>query len=307
VNSKKGRALTIRARDALSGYLFILPWLIGLFAFSLYPAVYSLRMSVSNVSAQPGGAVLTFAGLVNYNEALNVDIRFKSELLADMRFIGMSLAIVMVFSLVIAILLNGKFRFRAGFRVVFFLPVVIMSGPIILELMGRIDNFYFGDDNLLETLFEIMPTQLGQAVDFILDNLVTVMWFSGVQILIFLAGLQKISRSVYEAAEIDGAGAWESFWKITLPHMKSLILINAIYTAIEIANFSGTSSSLVYEDLAKLPALQINRMNPYIMRNMTDTVHPYSLSAAASWLYFLALAAIMLAVLLVYRVFDRGD
>ncbi|MDR1440161.1 MAG: sugar ABC transporter permease [Clostridiales bacterium] len=308
--AKTKRGLTIRARDALAGYMFLLPWLAGLLAFSLYPVAYSLRMSVSSVTAKPGGAALTYAGLVNYAEAINVDVNFKGALLADVQFIVMALVIVMVFSLVVAVLLNGRFRFRAVFRVVFFLPVVIMSGPVLLELMGKIDNFNFVGDGLVYTLFELMPAQVAQAVDFVLDNLVAVMWFSGVQVLIFLAGLQKIDRSVYEAAEIDGAGAWESFWKITLPHMKALVLINAIYTVMEIANFSGTGSTLVDTGAsveATTSMLRVNRMNAFIMRNITNTLHPYSFSAAASWLYFIALSAVMLAVLLVYKFFDRRD
>jgi ABC-type sugar transport system permease subunit len=154
----------------------------------------------------------------------------------------------------------------------------------------------------------MFPSQVGSVVDYVLYSLASVMWFTGVQVLIFLAGLQKIDRSVYEAAEIDGAGSWECFWKITLPYMKLLILINAIYTVIEIANFSGTSSTLAAgQATTATKVLQVNLMNPYILGKITDTVRPYSISAAMSWLYFIALILVLGAVLLVYKFFDRGE
>ena len=117
---------------------------------------------------------------------------------------------------------------------------------------------------------------------YILDNLVLILWFSGVQILIFLAGLQKISPSIYEAAEIDGAGAWEKFWKITLPHIAPLALICAVYTVVDVSNYSEMA------------------VNTDISKNLFNTSMMYSLSAAMSWIYF---GVIMLILSVVYILF----
>ena len=109
-----------------------------------------------------------------------------------------------------------------------------------------------------------------------------ILWFSGVQILIFLAGLQKISPSLYEAADIDGASSWEKFWKITLPHIAPLALVCAIYTVVDISNYSG------------------NAVNYDITDNLFNTSMMYSLSSAMSWIYFGVVLLILLAVYLVF-------
>jgi len=303
--------VSIKGRNALTGYLFALPWLIGLFVFTLYPIVFSAILSIRNVSinAQAGGVDLKPlpGGMFEvYDFAINKDVHFKTLLIADLQFLFQALIIVMVFSLIVAILLNGDFPLRGVFRLIFFMPVVILSGPVLLEIMGRVDNFNFMGDSLLYTLMNVMPPQVMSVFGFVFSNLVTCMWFSGVQILLFLAGLQKIDRAVYEAAEIDGAGKWECFWKITLPYMKSLLLINAVYTIIELANFSGTTSSVVGTG-AKAISLKVNTVNPFISNQIMHSNYPYSFSAAMSWMYFLVLALVLLLIFVVFKFFDRGD
>ena len=309
--SKKLFRMSFKARNAMTGYLFALPWLIGLFVFTLYPVIFSMRLSVSRVSIDALASKIRLTALPGglfevYDFALNKDVHFKTLLMADLQFLFQALVIVMVFSLIVAILLNGKFPLRGVFRLIFFMPVVILSGPVLLEIMGRVDNFNFMGDEFVYTLFSVLPQQLMDVFGFVFMNLVTCMWFSGVQILMFLAGLQKIDRSVYEAAEIDGAGKWECFWKITLPYMKSMLLINAVYTIIELANFSGTTAS-VTGDAAKQISLKVNTVNPFISSTIMHPNYPYSFSAAMSWMYFLALAVVLLIVFVIFKFFDRGD
>lgn len=118
------------------------------------------------------------------------------------------------------------------------------------------------------------------------NNLVLILWFSGVQILFFLAGLQKISSSVYEAAKIDGANSWIIFWKITLPLIRPFLLINAIYTIVDLASFAN------------------NPVNTSITQRMFDIDKPYSYSSALSWIYFAAVMIIIGIAFLLFR--ERG-
>ena len=293
----------------MTGYLFSLPWLIGLFVFTLYPAVFSIMISFSSVSIVPGeGVKLVYKGYHQYVRAFLEDISFKGMLLTDLQFMLQALVVVMVFSLIVAIMLNGKFLFRGVYRLIFFLPVVILSGPILLQVMGKVDNFNFIGDEFIFTILNVLPAQAFDLFTFVFSNLVTCMWFSGVQILIFLAGLQKIDRALYEAAEIDGASKWECFWKITLPYLKNLILINAIYTIIEIANFSGTESTIqVYDNNVTGTSLRVNTINRFIMLKMTESQAPYAFSAALSWIYCVGLILILLLIFLVFKFFDRRD
>jgi len=303
---KKKFRFTIKMRNAVTGYMFLLPWLIGLFVFTMYPTVFSFMMSYNHVSVQPGAGVqLLYRGFDQYVRAFAEDIAFKTALMTDVKFLVQALVVVMVFSLLSAMMLNGKFLFRGVYRLIFFMPVVILSGPILLEVLGRVDNFNFMGDSFIFTILQILPEQAFDVFDFVFTNLMTCMWFSGVQILIFLAGLQKIDRSLYEAAEIDGASKWECFWKITLPYMKNLIMINAIYTIIEIANFAGTRS-LINDTVGTSP-LRVNAMNPYILGKMTESVAPYTYSSALSWIYFVGLSLILLLIFGVFMFFDRRD
>jgi len=309
--SKKLFRISFKVRNSLTGYLFALPWLIGLFVFTLYPVIFSMMISVSRVVINVLAGGIDLKPMSNgmfeaYDFAVNRDVHFKTLLMADIQFLLQALVIVMVFSLIVAILLNGKYPLRGVFRLIFFLPVVILSGPVLLEIMGRVDNFNFMGDDFVFTLFSVMPDGVINVFIFVFSNLVTCMWFSGVQILMFLAGLQKIDRSVYEAAEIDGAGKWECFWKITLPYMKSLILINAVYTVIELANFSGTTGTVIGE-AAKQISLKVNTVNPFISGSIMHATYPYSLAAAMSWMYFAVLALVLLLIFVIFKFFDRGD
>jgi len=305
---KKLFKMTIRKRNTLTGYMFLLPWLFGLLTLSLYPIIYSIRISFSDVRLMPGEVIMNWYGFDRYLYLFTVHPDFREFLLNDIRFIAVSLLIVLPFSLIVAILLNAKFRFRAIFRVVFFLPVIIMSGPAIMSLMGDLNEVGLMNNPILFPVFMILPGMVADAAAFVLNNLVTFMWFSGVQILIFLAGLQKIDSSSYEAAEIDGASKWECFWKITLPYMKTLILINAIYTVVEVANFGGTISPLQGSAINDVDVTNhIAQVNFFILQNLMNVVRPFSLSAAASWVYFLSIALVLVVVLLVYKFFEGRD
>lgn len=268
---KKKKGLTIRQKGALAGYAFILPWILGFFIFTAFPFFYSIFISLSNVRITPSGIETTWAGLLNYINIFTKEVNFPTALTGTLVFVVLSVPMIIVVSLIIAILLNGKFRGRAVFRAIFFLPVIIISGPVINELLGNYAlNFVDPSKYTVYKFFQTLPGVVGTPILSVFNNITMILWFSGVQILIFLAGLQKIDTSIYEAAQIDGASSWEVFWKIVLPYLKPMALVNGIYTIVEIASFPN------------------NPVNIEISKKMFQTGTIYSYSAAMSWVYFLA-------------------
>ena len=281
-------SLTIKQRNAIAGYLFILPWIIGFLVFTLYPVILSIRLSFNEVRISEGIS-LKFCGWEYYYEALNVDTQFKTNLGETVIFICCATPIIIVFSLVIAMLLNGKYPLRTLFRGIFFLPVIIMSGPVISDLMSQYSVDLSKLSPLIYDFINNLPGFIKTPIFFSLNNLVLILWFSGVQILLFLAGLQKIGKEIYEAASIDGATGWEKFWKITLPHLKPMALINSVYTVMEIANYAN------------------NSVNTKISSHLLEVNRPYSFSAAMSWIYFMVILLLLLAVYIIFNGWKRRD
>lgn len=279
---------SLRRREIGAGYIFLSLWIIGFLVFTLYPLIYSARLGFHSVQITPhNGTVFEWQGLKYFNQALNVDKDFKLNLGDTVFFIVCAAPVVQVFALIVALMLNNHFRLRTFFRTVFFLPVVIMSGPVISRLLTKHTVDFVNEGSAVYTVISELPSFLRDASMLILDNLVLILWFSGIQILVLLTGLQKISPDLYEAADIDGAGGWEKFWKITLPHMHSFILLCTVYTVIDIAAYSE------------------NAVNQKIARHIFDVQQMYSFSAAMSWIYFLAVVLLLAAVLLLFTLFGR--
>ncbi len=276
--------LTMHGRKALTGFAFLLPWLIGFLLFTVYPIGLSVWLSLNEVAiSSTEGMQFAWRGFDYYYEALRVDTTFLTTLGSNVLFICCATPIILVFSLIIAILLNKEFRGRTFFRVLFFFPVIIMSGSVIQELLGSYSIDFATMSDTVYSFLTALPSVLQKPIFFALENLVLILWFSGVQILLFLASLQKVGPALYEAADIDGAGAWEKFWKITLPHVKPMILLNAVYTVMEIANYSG------------------NQVISKISSHIFEVNRPFSFSAAMSWIYFLVVCAILGLIVLLFN------
>lgn len=273
---KKSGGLTLRQRSAWEGYLFLLPWLAGLALFTLFPVVYSMFLSTSDVQMGPMGIKTRFVGLQWYKEAFTLDTTFPISLLDAMKFVLLSTPMVVVVALLLALLLNGSFKGRSVFRAIFFFPVIIISGPVIQELLDtRAAAVIIPENYLIYDFIASLPGVLSTPLLYIFDNIVLILWFSGVQVVIFLAGLQKIGKPIREAAAIDGISSWQMFWKIDLPFLRPLILLNTIYTLVQLSTFSS------------------NLVNQEIVNKMTLVGKTYGYSAALAWIYF----AVMLLVL----------
>lgn len=235
VRVKPGR---LAKRDAMVGLAFISPWIIGACMFLLYPLGASFWYSLNNIRQTPLGKKYTFLGQGNYTEILFRDADFPLEIINYITSTLLSVPIIVVFALIIAMMLNQNIRAKGFFRSVFFLPVIIVSGPILgmLTAEGAGSITAIDTQAVTQAIRNFLPRALATPVSDLFTNMITILWYSGVQILIFLSALQKIDRSMYEAAKIDGGSGWECFWKITLPTIKPMILLNCVYTIIAISN-----------------------------------------------------------------------
>jgi len=275
----------LQKRKAISGYIFISPFLVGFAVFMVKPLLQSLYMSFCNVEIAAGVINPVFTKIDQYKYALTIDPQFNQLLVQEFtRMLTNSLAI-MVFSFFVALILNQEFKGRALVRAIFFLPVILSSGVILgLEtnnsLMAQMQtdiNEAVSGISITATVESLLRTanvgtKLFEQVFSIIDGIYDVAIASGIQIIIFLSGLQTISSSMYEAADIEGCTAWESLWKITFPMISSMFLVNWVYTIID---FCMRSDNQVIDKINRVMITDIN----------------YGLASAMSWLYFLIVMA----------------
>lgn len=231
------RRLSLKQREGMMGYLFVLPWIIGVFIFVLRPLVQSFHFALSQVKMTPKGREITFIGIQNFTQILQEDATFPTELVAYLMKTILATPVIVVFALIIALLLNSHIKGKGFFRLIFFLPVIIASGPVMNQLMAQgAGSIPAMNTSAIRSLIGFLPGFLVDAVMGLFENIVMYLWYSGIQILIFLAAVQKIDTALYEAAKIDGASTWECFWKITLPTIKPMTLLNVVYTIVFLSN-----------------------------------------------------------------------
>ena len=274
---------TIRSRQARTGVLFILPFIIGFVFFMVRPMITSIVMSLSNVVLIPGkGYEMTFVGFRNYQNALSVDPYYNQYLVEEISRMGINGIATLVMSFVIAVILNQNFKGRTLARAIFFLPVILSSG--VLAGIERQNEFYDMMAGMAESVGKSSGVNISAALQDLLslsgvagsvfnvlfnmiDAIYDIVMASGIQIIVFLSGLQAISPSLYEAANVEGCSAWEAFWKITFPMVSPLLLVNTIYTIID---FFMKNDNRVME-----------RIN-VIMYSSFD----FGQASAMSWIYF---------------------
>lgn len=232
--SKPGR---LTRKKAITGLLFITPWILGALIFLLYPLVTSFWYSLNNIRITPIGKNFNFIKMGNFTQILLTDPEFPTQIIEYIVSILISVPVINVFALIIAIMLNQKIRFRGLFRMIFFLPVIIVSGSVMgmLTSEGAVTLSSVDTLAIQGAIATFLPRYLAEPISDVFTNMIMILWFSGVQILIFLSGLQKLDESMYEAAKIDGGSDWQCFWKITLPNIKPLILLNCIYSIVYIS------------------------------------------------------------------------
>ena len=288
---RKRKVHSLEKKTARGGYLFTLPFIIGFIVIYLPVVFESFLYSVTTIERINGGESyqLIWAGLANYREALFSDPNYVQILTSGLQQLVLDVPAILIFSLFIAVLLNQKMVGRAAFRAIFFVPVILSTGLIAqidtsnTSLMSYMSDTEGIGTNAAKTtsvaeivsamdieyLFSNMKIGGGMAkyVSSILNNIYNIVNRSGVQMLIFLAGLQSISPAIYESCNVEGASAWETFWKITFPMISPMILVNFIYTIID-AFTSSTNTVMSY-------------INQVYGEAGKDT-----LSVAMAWIYF---------------------
>jgi len=276
--------MTLKKKDAFIGTAFMAPWIIGLLAFTLFPLVYSIWLSLCQVEFRVNGIVTEFVGIKWYKEVFTADAAFIKNIVSDIKALAFLTPMIIVMSIILALLLNQSFKGRAFFRALYFFPVIIISGPVMSKLMSNHAMSIIHPENYaVYQVLEALPGILSVPLLYIFDNIVSILWYAGVQTLIVLSGLQKIGDSIYEAASIDGASAWQKFWKITLPFLRPTILVAAAYTVVD------------------LSGLTTRAMHALITNNMMNTEKPYSYSAALSWVYTVVVLLILGIVFLILK------
>ena len=286
---KTRRPASLEKRKARAGYVFVLPFILGVVLIYLPILIDSLWFSFyTSVSAGQGEYVYEFRGLEYYQYEFTGSPDYVGKLLSGLQQLIFEVPAIIIFSLFVAVVLNQKMLGRAAFRAIFFVPVIISTGLMdaingsdiaSTQMSGGIDDGSGGNAMInvmqIEELFRDMAigAELVTYVVNLVNDIYNIINYSGVQMLIFLAGLQSISDSIYEACRIDGATGWETFWKITFPMISPMILVNAVYTIID----SFTRSS--------------NITMSYI-KNVSD----YGQSSAMYWIYFMSVILIIAAV-----------
>ena len=294
---KKKKIASLDKRKARIGWLFVLPFIIG-FVFIYLPIIFnSIKFSFNHIIIQTsGGYKLEFVGFQNYSDAFMVDTGFKDTLLAGLGQLVVDIPAIVLFSLFIALILNQKILGRAAFRAIFFIPVILTTGLISSidasnnDLLNHMTNGSIDTGTeaagagilsveSLQGLFQNMVVggEFVTTIVGIVNGIYDIVNRCGVQMLIFLAGLQSISPSIYESCQIDGASGWETFWKVTFPMISPIILVNVVYTIID----AFTSAS--------------NKVMAYITTVYDRPNNGNVLASAMSWTYFLIVIALIAA------------
>ena len=291
---KKKKYRGIEQLKARYGWYFILSWVIGVVLFFAVPVIQSIIYSFSDMAITENGTLTEWVGLGNYRYIINEHTDYLKWLSSSITSFLYSLPIIVLLSMVLALLLNQKFRGRLFFRALYFMPVIIASGVVIklISTMSGDDMTSSSvSDSVSGAMFSVqdiinvldLPSEVAEYVQKIISNIFDLIWNSGIQTVLFLAGLQSIPSYLYEASKVEGATKWEEFWFITFPMLSNVTLLVIIYTMVELfINSNNTLVSQVYS----------------LMRAAV-----YDETSAMMWFYFLIIGAVMGLLVLAYRKF----
>ena len=308
---KRRKNASLDKRKARAGWIFVLPFVLGFVLIYLPIIIDSIKYSFCHMVILGGGQkpAFEFVGWANYTKALTEDPNFVKTLLDGLLDMVFDIPMILIFSLFMAVLLNQKMVGRAAFRAIFFIPVILATGVmesieaqnVLSEYMEETEGIESGAGQSaasdiistmdVEKMFQGMAVGQGlvEYVSVAINNIYNIVNRSGVQMLIFLAGLQSISPAIYESVQIDGATSWETFWKITFPMISPMILVNAVYTIID----SFTTQS--------------NQVMVFISK-VYEQADGNVISAAMSWIYFLIIiliTAVIAAIVSGYTFYQR--
>ena len=242
---RKNRSVEIR--NSRNGFLFVLPWTVGFLLFFMVPLFQSVIFSFSDVSTTTEGLKIEYEGLANFRYIFYEAAKYVDNLVDSVTAFAYQVPIVIILSLIIAVALNSKFKGRAFFRAIFFIPVIISTGVIIDFLMG---------DSVMEEMRSVsqssgsvylsglidfnkvfmqlgLPDALMNVIADYVNEIFNLVWKSGIQIVLFISGLQSIPEQLYEVSKVEGANKIEEFWYITIPMLGHTLVLVLVFTAID--------------------------------------------------------------------------
>lgn len=289
------KKLKYKHKRVLDGLGFIMPWLIGFILFFIIPIVNSLRMSFSEVFISGTELGYKFKGIENFKYAFTGDENFVPHLSEALLELAINVPIILVCSFFFALILKQDFKGNTVMKIVFFLPVILGNGVFALyqtELMtaqgvtveaiqseSQSALGSFTSSGLLQFMSDAgLPQAVLKYLTVPIERIYELMSKSGVQTFIFLSALKGVSPSLYEAAHVEGCSAWDSFWKITLPMVSPMIIVNVVYSLVD---------SFAAED---------NTLLNYIY-DIGFTKTQFGLSSAMSWIFFVILGVIVAVIL----------
>lgn len=289
---KKKKYRGIEQLKSRYGWLFISTWLVGVILFFAIPVIQSVIYSFSQMTVNEGGIKTLFVGMKNYKYIIAEHTDYLGWLRKSVTNFLYSLPIIVLLSLVLALLLNNKFKGRLFFRALYFMPVIIASG-VVIELISGMTTGGMSDSSVSESvsggMFSVqdvmavldLPNQVAEYVQKIISNIFDLIWNSGIQTVLFIAGLQSIPSSLYEASRVEGATKWEEFWFITFPMLSRVTLLVSIFTMVEL--IISTRGIIIQQTY--------NMMCGGI----------YDRSSAMLWFYFLIFGGMMAIIILLYK------
>lgn len=292
MKNKKPRS--IEALKSRYGFLFTLPWLIGMVIFFILPIIQSAIYSFSSLRIEPGAVIVDWVGLKNYNFILFENPKYFDNLISGLKNIFIQVPFILILSLILGVLLNNEFKGRIFYRSLYFLPVIIASGVVLKMFLeasqgdsteiATSDSVAFGMIDFSGVLEGLnLPPSILKYLTLALDNIFMLIWQSGIQIVLVIAGLQTIPDLLYEVAHVEGATKWEQFWFITLPMMIRTMLLVVIFTLVEVVTINTNPvMSQGYEFFGNIE---------------------YGTGSAALWFYFVIVGFIIAGVMFIFSKF----
>jgi len=283
------------SRDTKLGYMFLAPWIIGLFIFTLIPLIMTIIYSFADVKNTNFGFEYDFVGMAHYSQAFLGNLDFDANLLDFIKMEFSYVPVILIVSFIIANILNSKIKGRTFFRIVFFLPVIIISGSLISVIFPNIQSQVTSDSgavlvkasspldsSFIYLIIESYSTAFSNLIRYVYTNFVRILWFTGIPIVLFINGLNRINGNLYEAAQIDGANRWQMLWKITIPNVRMLSVIISVFSVVQLSIMPTSSMYTLIKDSLKDSSM-------------------YGTTAAYSAIYAITIILIILVFFLILR------
>ena len=289
--SRPRKGSYMKRRHNRLGYFFMAPWILGFVVFTLIPFVTTIVLSFCSVSSTIRGYEITYIGTENYYTAFFRNTEFVPALLS---FLGMVIPytfIIIVVSFILAYLLNKIKAGRTAMRIIYFLPIIILSGPVMSQILDSADEAIALSQGVSEVyrniwIFRILYSyspSLALFLEEIFDQLSMILWFTGIPIVLFISTMQRINGSLYEAARIDGANEWQILWKVTVPMAKPTALVASIFTIVQLGAYDTS-------DIYSLIKTATN-----------NTASGLGYAATYAWLYGIMVLLVIGAAFLIFR------